>query len=309
MSIPARLLSRALAVPIEVELARRGHKLKRVGGEHIGPCPVCGGTDRFGANIRKRVAHCRGCGLSGDVVTIVRALDGSTFAEAVALLAGEDLARPRAMPAVRAQRTTDEANDQYERQQHRKAAWLWSQRRPIAGTPAETYLRARGIWCPLPPTLGFLPPSKPEHHPALITAFGLVDELEPGELSAPRDVATVHLTLLRPDGSGKVEIKPNKIIVGGHSGCPIVLAPPNDTMTLAVTEGVEDALSLHQALGIGAWAAYSAGAMPKLATHVPNHIETVLIEVHPDDGRRHALELARTLRTRGVEVIMREARA
>jgi putative DNA primase/helicase len=50
----------------------------------------------------------------------------------------------------------------YERQQHEKARWLWSRRKPISGTIAETYLRtARGIACPLPPTLGFLPVRAP----------------------------------------------------------------------------------------------------------------------------------------------------
>src|SRR5207245_6456837 len=39
-----------------------------------------------------------------------------------------------------------------------KARWLWDGRQPVAGTPAETYLRkARSYGGPLPPTLGFLP--------------------------------------------------------------------------------------------------------------------------------------------------------
>ena len=57
----------------------------------------------------------------------------------------------------------------HERRQHEKAAWLWSRRRPITGTPAENYLRAaRGYSGPIPRTLAFLPPAKPEHHPAMI---------------------------------------------------------------------------------------------------------------------------------------------
>src|SRR5262245_32817414 len=54
-------------------------------------------------------------------------------------------------------------SSEYERRQHDKAAWLWSRRRPIASSIAQKYLRmARGIACPLPPTLGFLPPLKRE---------------------------------------------------------------------------------------------------------------------------------------------------
>jgi hypothetical protein len=58
--------------------------------------------------------------------------------------------------------------DNYAEQQHHKAAWLWSRRKAIDGTIAEAYLRkARGITYARPATLGFLPPYKPEHHPAL----------------------------------------------------------------------------------------------------------------------------------------------
>ena len=91
--------------------------------------------------------------------------------------------------------------DDHELRQHEKAAWLWSQRRPIKGTIAEKYLQGRGITCPLQSTLAFLPPAKPEHHPAMIAAFSLPDEIEPGLLGAPRNVEAVHLTLLRSDGN------------------------------------------------------------------------------------------------------------
>ena len=44
----------ARSVPIEAELARRGHRLKRVGRDLVGPCPACGGTDRFAVTPAKR---------------------------------------------------------------------------------------------------------------------------------------------------------------------------------------------------------------------------------------------------------------
>jgi len=34
-------------------------------GEHAGPCPVCGGKDRFSYNTRKNAWNCRGCGTGG----------------------------------------------------------------------------------------------------------------------------------------------------------------------------------------------------------------------------------------------------
>ena len=101
--------------------------------------------------------------------------------------------------------------------------------------------------------------------------------------------------------------EPNKIMIGRSLGLPIVLGQPNDLLALAITEGVEDGLALHQALGMGAWAAGAAGRMPALAEAIPTYIEAVTIELHPDSGRRFAEQLAQTLSDRGVDVFTREA--
>jgi hypothetical protein len=195
-------------------------------------------------------------------------------------------------------------SSEYERRQHDKAAWLWSQRRPLAGSIAERYLRqTRRYSGLLPTTLAFLPPRKLEQHPALIVAFGLVGESEPGVLATPLDVTSVHLTLLKRDGSDKANVKPAKLIIGRPLGRPIVLAPPNDLLGLAVCEGLEDGLTVHEATGLGAWAAGAAGFMPKLADTVPHYIEAVTIFAHPDAaGERGARQLAAALRQRGIEV-------
>jgi hypothetical protein len=71
---------------------------------------------------------------------------------------------------------------------------------------------------------------------------------------------------------------------------------------LAITEGIEDALSAHEATGLGAWAAGSASFMPKLAAAVPNYIECVTVFAHDDaSGRRGAVALAMALTDRGIE--------
>jgi Toprim domain len=195
---------------------------------------------------------------------------------------------------------------EYERRQGEKATWLWSQRRPIAGSIAERYLReARGYHGPPPATLGFLPARKREHHPAMIAAFALTDEPEPGVLAAPRDVNAVHLTLLQADGAGKADVKPDKLIIGRPLKRPIVLAPANDLLGLAITEGIEDALTAHAATGLGAWAAGSASFMPKLADTVPTYIEAVTIYAHPDQaGQDGAHKLAAALARRGIETFI-----
>jgi hypothetical protein len=298
----AALVNEARAIRVEDEIARRGIKLRGNKPDRCGPCPICGGRDRFAINVRKQVFICRGAA-AGDVIAMVEHIDGCNFVAAVETLTGEErpiVARPK--PAEKS-----ETVEEHELKQHRKAAWLWSQRQPIGGTIAERYLREKRKYSgPLPPTLGFLPGSN-GYPPAMIAAYGLVDEPEPGVLGEPRNIQAVHLTRLLRDGSDRERGDKAKISIGRPLGHPIVLAPPNDLLALAITEGIEDALSVHQALGIGAWAAGSATYMPKLAELVPGYIDVVHVELHPDGGRRFAEKLIRNLRRRKIKVFPREA--
>jgi phage/plasmid primase-like uncharacterized protein len=76
-----QLRSLALAVRIEDEIARRGIKLRGV-VDRCGPCPRCGGTDRFSINTKKQVFNCRGSE-GGDVIALVQHIDGCGFLDAV----------------------------------------------------------------------------------------------------------------------------------------------------------------------------------------------------------------------------------
>jgi hypothetical protein len=92
-------------------------------------------------------------------------------------------------------------------------------------------------------------------------------------------------------------------MIGAPRGHPIVLAPPGDLCGLAITEGIEDALSVHEATGLGVWAAGAASLMPSLAAAVPEWIECVTIMVDDDDaGRSNADTLAGRLDRRGFDV-------
>jgi len=287
------ILTAAKAVAIERELERRGHRnrLKRAGHELVGPCPVCGGRDRFGVNIRKQKWNCRGCAKGGDVIDLVRHIDGGTLGEAVRTLTGMS-ARPTS--PTRPTPPAPKSDDDHERRQRERARWLWSQRQPLTGTVAETYLRkARGYTGPLPATLAFLP-ARGEYQPAMISAFAYPNEIEPGVLGEPANVAAVHLTALKPDGTGKT----GKIMVASPAGNPIAVAPMNDLGGLAITEGIEDALSIHAATGLGTWAAGSASHMSKLAAAIVRaEPECVHIFADGDDaGQRHAHELAANIK-------------
>jgi hypothetical protein len=283
---------------------RLGSKLKRAGAsEYVGPCPVCGGKDRFGVNIKKQVWNCRGCGKGGDAIGLAQHAGGATFIEAVAALSGESRISLEPPPRKRDPGTGDDDV----RRRREMARWLWAQRGPPADSIVETYLRtARGYGGPLPATLGFLKPSK-DYPPSLIAAFAMPEEAEPGVLRAPLDVDAVQLIALKPDGSGKADVEIQKRTIGSPKGVPIVVAPPNDLLAISIHEGVEDALSAHEGTGLGAWASGGATFLPHLAHAVPSYVEAVTVVAHRDEaGRIGARALARRLAARGFKVHLHE---
>jgi hypothetical protein len=183
-----------------------------------------------------------------------------------------------------------------------KARWMWSASRPSKSqTPPFVYLReVRNYQGPIPFTLRYLPPR-------MIAAIGMAhepSELRPGAyVIAEHALAAVHLTLLQPDGSGKAhDVENAKLIVGqGSAGSPICLVPSNDLLGLVITEGIEDALSMHEATGLGAWAAGCAGRMPALAHRVPAWMDCVTVVADADaDGQRHSRKLYERLLDRGI---------
>ena len=135
-------------------------------------------------------------------------------------------------------------------------------------------------------------------------------EPEPGVLEIDEhQIAALQLTKLLPNGSDRIRDSAGKITIGrGSSGCPIVVAPLNDGLGLAICEGVEDALSVYAATGLGAWASGGAGRMPALADGVPSYVEAVTIFEHPD-AEREVKELARALHGRGFEIYIHKADA
>jgi hypothetical protein len=157
----------------------------------------------------------------------------------------------------------------------------------------------------MPETLGYLPPRGP-YPAAMVSAFGMATELQPGIISAPQQVIGVHLTRLMADG----DKAPNadgkaKFMHGLCQGTPIMLSPPNDLLRMTVTEGIEDGLTVYQTTGVGVWAAGSAVFMPALASLIPDYIETVTICAHNDKtGRNNAIDLARAIKARGIEVLV-----
>jgi hypothetical protein len=273
-----------------------------IGGKFGGidtPCPICGPQRQSRINqCRKTLRlwcsdpefisfHCARCEERGWVSMTRTARPQPRSVDALKILA--DIQK----------RDQDEAQERLS-----KALWLWQRRQPIERTAAETYLReARGYCGRLPATPGFLPASG-EFPPAMIAPFGMATEIAPGKIVIDEAaIRGVHLTSLKPDGSGKAGTGRDKIMIGKSIGSPIVLVPVNEGLGLVITEGIEDALSVHDATGLGAWAAGSRSRMPALAARIPAYVECVTVVADADAlGRADAEKLAAAIPAHGRDV-------
>jgi phage/plasmid primase-like uncharacterized protein len=271
--IPAADIELAHATRIEDEIARRG--LRLVGRqERKGPCPICGGTDRFAINIKKQVWNCRGCQHGGDVIALVQHLDGGSYANAVAKLIGEG--RPRAAPSViqNSGAPTKSILD-----------W-WNAAQPIKGTLAARYLYGRRIF-ELPPD----PDEMLRFHPEVI--FGKVGETwryVSCLLALVRDVVTNEPIGLQRIGLTKAGEKIERLSLGSIK-CGVIKLWDNAEVSvgLVIAEGIETALAAsvleHQGTLLQPiWATLSADNLETFP--VLRGIEALTIVVDADDGGR-----------------------
>ena len=206
---------------------------------------------------------------------------GCSFADVLTALRDRGLmdreARPQ--PPSAAEIARRKAEDEAEAvKRERQALAVWNEAGPIPGTIADAYLRGRGIACGLPDSLRFHPEcwhASAKRLPAMIPR---VDGL-------PR--LAVHRTYLRPDGSGKAEVDPNKAMLGAAKGGAVRLADGQGP--LVVAEGIETALSLSSGLLRGpatVWAALSAPGVAGL--RLPERPHKLTIAHDGDDAGRAA---------------------
>jgi len=145
------------------------------------------------------------------------------------------------------------------KQKAEKAQSIWERSRPIRGTPAEEYLRSRGIDYPLPPNLRF--------HPALDRP-GFRDKHNP---SWPGMVALVsggksfaiHRTYLERSpwiGWRKASDGDPRASLGAITGGVVRLTADKLDVPLVIAEGIETALSVGSVIGapMTIWAAINA---------------------------------------------------
>lgn len=195
-----------------------------------------------------------------------------------------------------------------------KAFYLDAKKAQFDLTPAALYLAGRGLdvrqLSRMPGCLGYLPEmwhsETNTKWPVMIAGFSN----DAGETIA------VHRTYLRPDGSGKAPVSPQRKIWPSYEGAAIRLwrgesglsieaaAKQGLRETLVLVEGVEDGLSV--ALSDPQYRVWCAGSLSNIANiRIPECVDEVIVCADNDWGKKQA----QALLNRGVEAIISQSKA
>ena len=231
--------------PVSGVASKAGVKLVRGGRELKGCCPFHPDkSPSFTIYADDRRFQCFGCGAEGDVLDFVQRAYGIKLMPAIEMLDGgalRELEQQRVVATPKADWS-------------KAALSIWNEATHIQGTPGAVYLRSRGITIDLPQTLRFAHlryPQEKERRPALVAA-----------VCAPNgDLTGIQRTFLTDDGR-KADVPEVKLSLGRVAGGAIQLGPP--VASLIVTEGLEDGLTLSQALGRSVWVSAGTSMLPRM---------------------------------------------
>ena len=257
-----------------------------------GPCPSCGGRDRYTFDNRRGRGDfiCRGCG-AGDGFELLQRVHGWQFGEAVrrvAEAAGVAAAEsitwgPSASPT--------ESEPPPARPTARVREILRSACEPGDVPDVVSYLESRRLW-PLPDGCALRAHASLEywHERERIGRFpGLVAEVrnQAGEL------VTIHATYVR-SGRKLDTHEPRKMLspLAGHDGCAVRAVPLRGAV-LGIAEGLETALAAHALHGLPTWAALNTALLAKFEP--PPELRTLVVLA---DGDAPGLEAAGRLMER-----------
>ncbi|MBB95608.1 MAG: hypothetical protein CML68_13585 [Rhodobacteraceae bacterium] len=260
-----------------------------------GPCPLCGGTDRWafkpGVN-PNGVNRCRQCG-GGEGRTgmqLFMAMTGKEFGEAAREV--EEICGKA--PPVRVQDTRREDGDAQRQRDAKNSLWR-SSRRVVLGDPVDAYLKVRGV-----DQNGYSPDLR--FHPS---AWYAPRRYLPAMLAMVRDASgkpvTIHRTFLsngyRIDAQDCRKPMPGQI----PEGSAIRLSDVGPS--LGIAEGIETAFAASDRFGLPVWSAMNAG---RLGTWTPPEgVEEVAIFPDHDTngvGQSAAERLADRLKSSGLTV-------
>lgn len=215
-----------------------------------GPCPVCGGEDRFRFDDRLQLGcyYCSQCG-PGDGFTLIGKITGLPFHE---------LAERVRQMLGHSNTYQGPSGDIEELRQREKMIQFWKQGVPIADvSPVAKYLRSRlgggSIrYDFLREVSSAFHPKDGNSYPAMIA-----------KVAGHNDRAVnVHITYLTRSGT-KADVDPPKRVMAGKlpDGCAIRLMPAAEIM--GVAEGIESAISASLLFDMPVWACVNGGLLAK----------------------------------------------
>lgn len=240
-------------------------------GRHCG-CPVCGGKDRFRMDDKdgRGTFFCNNCG-SGDGVSLVQKVLNCEIKEAF-----EAVAKVMGT-AIRNPLTEEKPVDP---EMFRKL--IRSSRYVKKNDPVHKYLKNRGL-LDLPSTLYYAPKcwekETRKEWPAMLAIFRLSD----GE------AVTIQRTYIKNGEKVKELIKPKKIMptLKKMTGGAVRLYEGKPE-ALAVCEGIETGIAIHQMYGHIVWPCLSAPLLE--AFDPPDWIST--LHIYTDNDSNYAGEKA-----------------
>jgi len=242
-----------------------------------GPCPICGGDDRFRWDNQNDSGGyiCSQCG-GGDGFDLVIKVTGRSFrevADEIAKLMDVSNTYQRKEPDEEARKQRDAMRRGWER------SW-----QPKDGSPVGMYLNDRVgcLWASNAIREGM----SIRHNPVMVCK--VVDHT--GERAV-----NLHLTFLTEDGK-KADITPAKKVMPGKlpPGCAIRLGPVAPMM--GVAEGIETAISASIMHGIPVWACVNGILLSQWIP--PQGVEKVVVFGDNDanyTGQSKAYQLANRL--------------
>ena len=261
-------------------------------GKH-GPCPLCGGSDRFRFDDKdgRGTYFCSGCG-AGDGVNLAMKFTGLSFKEAAQRI--EQIAGVVQVSANKAERSDDDKLQALRR--------AWKESAAIQqGNEVVRYLRGRGL------SLDKLPESI-RFHPGLAYRGDDVTGNFPAMLATvtgPEGKArSLHRTYLQNAQKAPVS-HPKKLMQGlPLPGAAIRLAPVSECIGIA--EGIETALAAAELFGLPVWSCVSTSGIESFEP--PDGVRKVVIFADHDlnfAGQKAAFAAAHRLKLKGYVVEVR----
>jgi putative DNA primase/helicase len=214
--------------------------------------------------------------ISKDGKTLVHCHAGCSQGDVIAALAGLGLWNSDENQIQARVRIISEEFHDYEAKRRALALEIWNSTMPANGTLTETYLAGRAITLPMSDRLRFH--NALAHTPTGCSAPAMV-ALVTGVDDKPM---AVHRTYLCCDGSGKADVDPPRMTLGGCRRGGVRLGQIRRDEWLAIAEGIETTLSVMQACGLSGLAALSADGLRNLM--LPREANLILLCADHDEN-------------------------